>query len=551
MNRPSTRQAVSADGFERRRGLALSALMLAVAPALIDVTIVATALPRIVADLGGFAYSSWLFAGYLLAMAVSMPLYGSLADLFGRKPVLVWGTLLFLVGSLSGALAWNMASLIASRVVQGLGAGAIQGTAQTLAGDLYEPAERGRAQAGFSAVGMSASLAGPLVGGLLTMYMSWRGIFLINLPLCGAALLLGRRYIHDTHGLTARDPAAADPDPAPAPAESAAAVPAGWRGIDWTGALGLFTAAGLLLFFLEQGGTAWPWLSPPSIGTLAAVVVCTAATVWIERRSARPIVPSWVWRRRVMLAGNITLGAFGMMVTAPALILPTYAQAVLGLNPLCAGLILAAVMVSWPAAAVISNQVYMRIGFRNTALAGAALATLALLAMMLLAHWPVLWPVVLSLLVLGIAFGFLQPPIIVGVQSTVLWRERGTATSSILFCRQIGQSAGAALYGAVANGVLASWLAAAPAALKPELPRTLDKIATELRAGGALSPPAASYLRHAIATVTDHDFALAGAAGTVALLALLVIAPRRFTTADPAHGQADLRRPGKTAGQAT
>lgn len=304
--------------------------------------------------------------------------------------------------------------------------------------------------------------------------------------------------------------------------------------VDWPGALGLFASGGLLLFFLVQGGTAWPWFSAPSRITLCGVVVCTAGTVWIERHATQPIIPRWVWKRRVLVSGNIALGALGVVATAPAVILPTYAQSVLGLSPVGAGFILAALMVTWPAAAAFSNRAYLRLGFRNTALAGTACASAVLLAIAMLTFRPPIWQLLLLLVLLGIALGFYQPPVIVGVQSTVLWQERATATSSILFCRQIGQSAGAAIFGAIANAVLSSRLATAPKGLKSGLPRSLDKISSALLNDQRRSPLAVSYLRHAIYSITDRDFEVAAAAGALGFLALLLIAPRRFPAPGPA-----------------
>ena len=434
-------------------------------------------------------------------------MYGNLTD--GRRPVLAFGMLLYLASSLACALAWNMISLIAFRVAQGLGAGAIQGTVQTIASDLYSPEERGKAQAGLSAVWVSASLLGPALGGIITTYASWRWIFLVNLPIGAVALFLVLRYI--------RDPAA----PTPRTAR--------FR-IDWPGALGLFASGGLLLFFFVQGGTAWPWFSAPSRRlTLCGVVVCTAGTVWIERRATQPIIPRWVWKRRVLVSGNIALGALRRAGHS------TYAQSVCwALARSEAGFILAALMVTWPAAAAFSNRAYLRLGFRNTALAGTACASAVLLAIAMLTFRPPIWQLLLLLVLLGIALGFYQPPVIVGVQSTVLWQERATATSSILFCRQIGQSAGAALFGAIANAVLTSRLATAPKGLKGDLPRSLDKISLALLNDKRRSPLAVSYLRHAIYSITDRDFEVAAAAGALAFLALLLIAPRRFPAPGPA-----------------
>ncbi len=180
-----------------RRGAVVAALMLAMALAALDATIVSTAVPQIVGDLGGFSLFSWLFSGYLLAVTVTLPVYGKLSDTFGRKPVLVVGAALFLLGSLLCALAWNMAALIAFRVLQGLGGGALQGTVQTLAADLYPLEERPRIQARLSTVWAVSAIAGPGLGGVLAAYADWRWIFLINLPVGALALWLIVRHLHE------------------------------------------------------------------------------------------------------------------------------------------------------------------------------------------------------------------------------------------------------------------------------------------------------------------------------------------------------------------
>ncbi|MBW3706883.1 MFS transporter, partial [Streptomyces griseus] len=181
----------------RGRRPVVAALMLGMALAAIDGTIVSTAVPQIVGDLGGFTVFSWLFSGYLLAVTVTLPLYGKLSDTFGRKPVLVAGIVLFLIGSVLCAAAWNMGSLIAFRIVQGLGGGALQGTVQTIAADLYPLKERPRIQAKLSTVWATSAVAGPVVGGLLAGYADWRWIFLINLPVGAIALWLVVRHLHE------------------------------------------------------------------------------------------------------------------------------------------------------------------------------------------------------------------------------------------------------------------------------------------------------------------------------------------------------------------
>jgi multidrug resistance protein len=474
-----------------RRGAVVAALMLSMGLAALDSTIVATAVPQIVGDLGGFSVFSWLFSGYLLAVTVSLPVYGKLSDTFGRKPVLVVGAAVFLAGSLLCALAWNMWALIAFRIVQGLGGGALQGTVQTLAADLYPLKERPKIQAKLSTVWAVSAVAGPAVGGLLAGYADWRWIFLVNLPVGGAALWLIVRHLHE-------------PERESVPRAR----------VDWAGAVAVFACGGVLLTALVQGGVAWPWLSAPSLGLFGAGLALVVVVVVVERRAAEPIIPGWVWRRRTIAAVNLALGALGLLMVAPTVFLPTYAQSVLGLGPVAAGFVLSVWTLSWPISAAHSQHVYRRIGFRNSAMLGIGLATLILLAFPLLPYPGEAWQPALLMLLLGAALGLFQLPLIVGVQATVGWAERGTATASVLFCRQTGQTLGAALFGAVANGVLASRVGDAA---------NLDAIAHGLETGAA-----SDTTRRAIADAVHAVYLGAAGAAALAFLALLLLAPRRF-----------------------
>ncbi|NEB03219.1 MFS transporter [Streptomyces sp. SID13726] len=476
----------------RRRGAVVAALMLAMALAALDATIVSTAVPQIVGDLGGFSVFSWLFSGYLLAVTVTLPLYGKLSDTFGRKPVLVAGAALFLLGSLLCAVAWNMGALIAFRIVQGLGGGALQGTVQTLAADLYPLEERPKIQARLSTVWAVAAVAGPGVGGVLAAYADWRWIFLVNLPIGAVALWLIARHLHE-------------------PAREARSTRAR---VDWAGALAVFACGGVLLTALVQGGVAWAWLSAPSLGLFGAGLALVAVVVLVERRAAEPIIPGWVWRRRTIAAVNLALGALGLLMVAPTVFLPTYAQSVLGLAPVAAGFVLSVWTLSWPVSAALSQHVYRRIGFRNTAMLGIGTASLILFAFPFLPYPGAAWQPTLLMLLLGAALGLFQLPLIVGVQSTVGWAERGTTTASVLFCRQTGQTIGAAVFGAVANRVLASRLGGA---------NDLDSVTRALSAGTA---PEAT--RRAIADAVHAVYLGAGCAAAVAFVVLLVWAPRRF-----------------------
>ncbi|MFD5324606.1 MFS transporter [Streptomyces sp. NPDC127092] len=504
-----------------RRGPVVAALMLGMALAALDGTIVSTAVPQIVGDLGGLSVFSWLFSGYLLAVTVTLPVYGKLSDTFGRKPVLIAGIVLFLVGSVLCASAWNMGSLIAFRVVQGLGGGALQGTVQTIAADLYPLKERPRIQARLSSVWATSAVAGPTAGGLLAGYADWRWIFLVNLPVGAAALWLIARYLVEPG-------AAGEGTDRRVRGEEGVRDKRPRVSVDWAGALGVFASGTLLLTALVQGGVAWPWLSAPSLGLFGGAALLAAVTVVVERRAAEPIIPGWVWRRRTIAAVNLALGALGLLMVAPTVFLPTYAQAVLGLGPIAAGFVLSAMTLSWPVTAALSNRVYNRIGFRQTALIGMGLAFLVLLAFPLLPFPGEPWQPALLMLLLGGALGFFQLPLIVGVQSTVPYEERGTTTASVLFVRQVGQSVGAALFGAVANGVLAARISGGAGAGAGEGTADLDGLVRALETPGALTGPAADHLRRAVDAAVDYVYLGAAGAAALALLVLLTIAPRRF-----------------------
>ncbi|WP_395370897.1 MFS transporter [Streptomyces tubercidicus] len=491
----------------------IAALMLGMALAALDSTILATAVPQIVGDLGGFAVFSWLFSGYLLAVTVSLPVYGKLSDTFGRKPVLMTGIALFLAGSLACAGAWDMGSLIAFRVVQGLGGGALQGTIQTIAADLYPMKERPKIQARISTVWATSAVAGPALGGLLATYADWRWIFLVNVPVGGVALwLIGRHFTEPQRDRTG---------------------PAARPRVDWPGALAIFTTGGLLLTALVQGGVAWSWLSAPSLLLFAGSAGCAALTVLIERRAAEPIIPGWVWRRRTISAVNLALGGLGLLMVAPTVFLPTYAQSVLGLSPTAAGFVLSVMTLSWPISAALSSHVYNRVGIRTCSMLGMGAACLVLLSFLLLPYPGAAWQPALLMLALGAALGLSQLPLIIGVQSSVGYQERGTATASILFCRQVGQCLGAALFGALANATLNDRLAHAPSGIRPGLPGDLDAVSRALEHPGDLTAQATDYLRRAVDTTVDHVYLGAAAAAGLALLALL-LAPRRF----PVHTEA-------------
>ena len=504
-----------APDLQRRRWV-LAALMMTMMLAAMDITIVSTAIPQIVSDLGGFALFSWVFSIYLLAQTVTIPVYGKLADTFGRKPVLVAGTLIFLAGSVASALAWNMVALIVFRGLQGLGAGSVMATVNTLAGDLYSPRERGRVQGWLSSVWGVAAIAGPALGGAFAEYASWRWVFLINLPIGAIALLLIVRFVHET-------------------------PPRRQHRIDYAGASLLLLAGGALIFALLQGGRAWPWLSAPSLVAFALAIGFAVALVVVERRAAEPIQPRWLWRHPVLVGSNLSMIGMGLVMMGPSTYLPVFGQSVYGLGAIAAGFVLASMSIGWPVASALSPPLYLHFGYRDTALAGALLIVGAAIGFLVLQPTaPVGW-VVLDQVVLGAGFGLLATPLLVGVQAIVSWQERGVVTGANIFSRYLGQSLGAALFGAIFNRAIAQSLAAAPAVLRAELPQNIDAVIGELHRQ-ALPAAADEYLRLAIYTATHQVYV---GLALVALLTLLVVlfTPRHFPASiEPESNRASQRR---------
>lgn len=483
------------------RSRVLVALMLAMSLIAMDTTIVATAIPQVVSDLGGFSLVGWVFSVYLLAQTVTIPVYGKLADQFGRKPVLVVGVLVFLLGSALSAAAWTMVSLIAFRALQGIGAGSIGATVNTIAGDLYDVRERGKVQGWLSSVWGVSAVVAPALGGVFAQYASWRWIFLVNLPLGAVALVLVVRDLHEK-------------------------VERHRHRIDYLGSALLLGAAGLLILGLLQGGVGWPWWSWQGVLVLAGSLACAAAGAVVERRAVEPVMPPWLWTHRLTAGSYAATATGGLLVIGLSTFLPTWGQSVLGLSAVAAGFVLAVMSLTWPLASGLSSHLYLRIGFRDTALAGALLTVAAGVVFVLIPAEAHVWQPVLGSAAMGAGLGLIMSPLIVGLQSTVGWGERGVVTGGAMFSRFLGQSIGAAVFGAVTNAVLSHRLDSAPVALQGRLPTDVDGISSTLT-GGHESPQVADYLTSALDASTHAVFTgLLVAAVLTAVILLLV--PRRF-----------------------
>jgi EmrB/QacA subfamily drug resistance transporter len=423
--------AAAGVGFRSERGPVLIGIMLSTGLVAIDATVIATAVPSVVAELGGFAEFPWLFSVYLLAQAVTVPVYGKLADVFGRKPVMLVGIGLFLLGSILCGAAWSMGALIAFRAVQGLGAGAVQPMSMTIVGDLYTLQERAKVQGYIASVWAVSSVVGPTLGGVFSEYVSWRWIFLVNIPLClVAAAAIGLRFSEQVQRRRPR--------------------------IDYAGAVLLTVALTLLILGLLEGGQAWAWGSPQGVGVLAVGVILLALFVAVERRAADPVVPLGLLRNRLLVTTNLVAVCVGAVLLGLTSYVPTFVQDVLGTGPLIAGFALAALTLGWPISASQSGRVYLRIGIRWTAVVGAAVVVVGTALLLLLDGSASVLQVGATVFVIGLGMGFTAAPTLIAAQTAVDWQQRGVVTGTNMFFRSAGSAVGVAVFGALVNATIGS-----------------------------------------------------------------------------------------------
>lgn len=415
----------------------LLAVMLSIGLVAIDATILATAVPAVVSDLGGFTSFPWMFSIYLLAQAISVPLYGKLADIYGRKPLMLLGVGLFLVGSLLCGIAWSMPALIVFRLVQGLGAGAVQPIGMTILGDIYSLEERATVQGYVASVWAMASLIGPTLGGIFSDTIGWRWIFFVNLPLGLLAAWVLWRWSEVRAERTEHR-------------------------IDVTGA-GLLALGGtLLLLALLEGGVEWGWGSTTSLALFATSAVVLAAFVLVEQRVSEPVLPMWVFRSRVLNVANAGSLVVGVLTLGLSSYVPLYAQQVLGAGALVAGLALAAMTIGWPIAAATAGRFYLTLGFRATFLMGGAFALAGALLLLTVTGDSSVLHLALPCFVMGIGFGYVASPAVVAAQTAVGWSRRGVATGANMFARSMGSAVGVAVFGAVVNSVVSDRLGHTP-----------------------------------------------------------------------------------------
>lgn len=425
----------AAPPIDRARVRAIFAgLMLALLLASLDQTIVATALPTIVADLGGLEHISWVTTAYLLASTASTPLYGKLGDLYGRKRVFQVAIVIFLVGSALCGLSQSMLELILFRALQGLGGGGLIVGAQAIIGDVVSPRERGRYQGIFGAVFGVSSVAGPLLGGFFVEHLSWQWIFYVNLPIGAVALAVIAAVL-----------------PASATRRS--------HSIDWLGTGLMASGVSCLILFLSLGGSSQAWDSPQSIALAAGGIVLTVLFVFAERRAAEPILPLSLFSNRVFAVASAIGFVVGFGLFGAVTFLPLFMQVVNGASATASGLELVPLMVGVLVTSIASGQVIARTGrYKPFPIVGTALAAggFALLATM----DPSTTTVQRSfyMLVLGLGLGMTMQVLVLAVQNAVDYRDLGVATSGATFFRSIGGSFGVAIFGTIFSNRLADEL---------------------------------------------------------------------------------------------
>jgi len=498
----------------RRRRAVTAGVMTAMFMAALEATVVSTAMPTVIGALGGLAHYSWVFSAYLITATVTVPVWGKLSDLYGRRPLYQAGIALFLLGSILSGLSRSMTQLIVFRAIQGLGAGAIVPVSMTIIADIYTLEERTRMQALFSSIWGIASVLGPVAGGFITDQLSWRWVFFINIPFgIAAAAIIGM--------------AMTEPEREKRPV------------IDYLGASLLMVSVTLLMFgLIEGGGGLSRLLAPLSLALFGGAGLLFALFLQVERRAVDPIIPLSLFRNRVVsvsvAAGFLAgVGMFGAIT-----FIPLFAQGGLGSTATEAGSLLTPLLLAWVGLSIVGGKLLLRIGYRTTSIAGFTLLTAGFV---LLALFPTTAPRALlyvDLVVVGAGLGLSMLTLLIAVQQAVPRSDLGTATSLNQFSRSIGGAIGVAVMGVVLAGRLAARLgqAAKDGLITPETATSLSHdpgALIEHQAGAALTDGTLQILRDALTSAVHSVFWIAAAATALALGVAFLLPQRSRSEPEP------------------
>lgn len=483
----------------RRILIVLGGLMLGMMLAALDQTIVATALPTIAGDLGGLTELSWVVTAYLLASTATIPLYGKIGDIVGRKVVFQAAIVIFLVGSALAGLSQSMVELIIFRGIQGIGAGGLMSLALAIIGDIIPPRQRGRYQGYFGAVFGLASVAGPLLGGFFTDHLTWRWVFYVNIPL-GVLALFVTTFALDLPFSRSR------------------------HKIDLLGAALLSSGVVSLLLALEWGGNTYPWGSTTIVGLFGAAAVLLALFVAAEGRAAEPILPLRLFRDRIFSVSNIVGFFVGLAMFGAIVYLPLFLQVSLGESATSSGFLLTPMMIGIVTASIVSGRLISRFGrYRMFPIAGTAIMGLAMYLLSTLGVGSAGWQATLYMIVLGLGIGNVMQVMVLAVQNSVQPRDMGVATSSAQFFRSIGGTVGVAVLGSILVNRLTEHMQTALAGLK-------GGAQVAAQASHALNAPPAQLAKLPAPLLQAIRTSLAASMSTVFLVALgLVVLAFGFT----------------------
>lgn len=468
-------------GKKTRRPLVLAALVISMFMAAIEGTIVATAMPNIVGDLGGFSIYSWVFSSFLLMQAVTTLVYGKLSDLYGRKPIFLFGVVVFLIGSILCGLATTMTMLVIFRIIQGIGAGAVQPIVTTIVGDMYTMEERSKIQGYLASVWGISSVIGPLVGGFIVKFSDWAWIFWMNIPLGIIGMIGVTLYFHEN-------------------------VPKEKKSIDYVGSALFFVAISALIIVFVQGGAAWQWSSPQILGLLAIFVTCGILFIWQETKAAVPMMPLSIWKNKLIAIANIATLSSGMIILGLSSFLPTYVQGVMGHSAVVAGFTLCTLSIGWPLSSTIAGHLVLKIGFRPTAILGGTALLLGGLLFVFLD--PGKGPIYagISSFIIGIGMGFSSTTFIVSIQNSVDWKTRGVATSLNMFMRIIGSALGAAVLGGILNANMKQTIAEKGSVVGEDINMDNTEILLDETARSNLSENVLEVLKNSLAEGLHNVF---------------------------------------------
>jgi EmrB/QacA subfamily drug resistance transporter len=474
------------------RGLTVLGLILALAMGALEATVVSTAMPTVIGELGGIRYYAWVTNAYLLTSSVTVPIYGKLADTYGRKPILLFGIAAFLFGSAASGAAQSMGQLIVFRAIQGLGAGSMQPMALTIVGDIFDLQERSRIQGVFGAAWGLFGLIGPLLGGFIVEHFSWRWVFYMNLPFGVAAAALVMGSLAET--IEKKD-----------------------HTLDFLGAGLLMIGMTALLAAASRAGAV--------VTAVAAVIAAVALTLFfaVERRAPEPVLPLPLFARPVILISSLAGAIVGGAMVAMVTYVPLFVQGALHGSPTDAGQAITPMVLGWPIASTIAGRLLPRVGFRPLIWAGLGITAVSAIALPLFGATHGLAGLRVTSACFGVGMGLANTALLIVVQTSVAWNQRGIATASTMFFRTIGGALAVGVMGGVINAAIAR---------DPSISPDIASSVLHVERGKAIDPVMLDRVGAALAYGLGHVFWIIAGMAAAAFLASLFF-PHVPTTAPP------------------